>query len=229
MPSEEPNEGPLTNITEKILDTESNNQNIIKEETVTDNEGAPPATTNTVIDELGLVSIPPLRSSNIELPDATQNLLVPLPIDTADDQELADTMTTIEPITEPDATEPSTSNMDRVSEIPITIPCSINLSDIAAKLQDGKLILPKPRVPLEPHIISDRMQYGLRSRIGSAIEGKHAKRKASMNINYELKDATTEDEDPSQSESEKMNLPAKSAPSGYCLASHKYMLLNAED
>ena len=48
IPSEEPNEGPLMNITEKTLDTESNNQNIIKEETVTDNEGAPPATTNTV-------------------------------------------------------------------------------------------------------------------------------------------------------------------------------------
>ena len=171
-----------------------------------------------------MVSIPPLTSSNIELPDATQNLLVPLPIDTADDQELADATAAIEPITEPDATEPSTSNTDRVSEIPITIPCSINLSDIAAKLQGGKLILPKPRVPLEPHIISDRMQYGLRSQIGSAIEGKRAKRKASMNINYELKDATTEDEDPSQSESEKMNLPAKSAPSGYRLASHKYML-----
>ena len=45
-----------------------------------------------------------------------------------------------------------------------------------------------------------------------------------MNINYEIKDATTEDEDPSLSESEKMNLPAKSAPSGYRLASHKYML-----
>ena len=45
-----------------------------------------------------------------------------------------------------------------------------------------------------------------------------------MNINYEIKDATTEDEDPSLSESEKMNLPAKSTPSGYCLASHKYML-----
>ena len=66
IPSEEPKEGLLTNITEKILDTESNNQNIIKEETVTDNEGAPPATTNDVIDELGLVSIPPLPSTNIK-------------------------------------------------------------------------------------------------------------------------------------------------------------------
>ena len=41
MPSEEPKEGPFTNITEKTLDTESKNRNIIKEETVTDNEGAP--------------------------------------------------------------------------------------------------------------------------------------------------------------------------------------------
>ena len=86
IPSEEPKEGPLTNITEKILDTESNNQNIVKEETTTDNEGAPPATAHNLIDELGLVSIPPLPSTNSELPDATQNLLVPLPIDTTDDQ-----------------------------------------------------------------------------------------------------------------------------------------------
>ena len=45
-----------------------------------------------------------------------------------------------------------------------------------------------------------------------------------MNISYEIKDATTEDEDPSLSKSEKMNLPAKSAPSGHRLATHKYML-----
>ena len=52
-------------------------------------------------------------------------------------------------------------------------------------------------MPLELHIISDRMQYDLRRRIGPATEGKRAKRRASMNINYKLKDATTEDEDPS--------------------------------
>ena len=166
IPSEEQKEGPLTNITEKILDTESNNQNNIKEETVTDNEGAPLTTTNNVIDELGLVSIPPLQNTNIELPDATQNFLVPLPIDTTDDQELADATAAIQPVTEPAVTEPGTSNTERVREIPITIPCSINLSDIAAKLKDGKLILPKPTVPLEPHVISDRMQYDLRRQIG---------------------------------------------------------------
>ena len=55
MPSEEPKEGPFMNITERTLDTESKNRNIIKEETVTDNEGAPPETISNVTDELGLV------------------------------------------------------------------------------------------------------------------------------------------------------------------------------
>ena len=95
MPSEESKERPLTNITEKTLDTESNNRNIIKEETVTDNEGAPPATNSNVTDKLGLVSIPTLPSTDTELPDATQNLLVPLPIDTTDDQEFMDATATI--------------------------------------------------------------------------------------------------------------------------------------
>ena len=224
IPSEEPKEGLLTNITEKILDTESNNQNIVKEETTTDNEGAPLTTAHNLINELGLVSIPPLPSINSELPDATQNLLVPLPIDTTEDQELVDAMTAFVAVTEPTVTEPSTINTAKVSENPITVPCSINLSDIAVKLKDGRLILPRPTVPLEPHVISDIMQYDLRQRTSPATEGKRAKRRASMNINYELKDTTTEDDDPSQSESEKMNVLARSAPSGYHLASHKYML-----
>ena len=40
-------------------------------------------------------------------------------------------------------------------------------------------------------------------------------------------DTTTEEEEFSLSESERMNLPAKSAPSGYCLATHKYMLAHS--
>ena len=65
------------------------------------------------------------------------------------------------------------------------------------------MILPKPKVPLEPHVISDTMHYELRPRIGSTTKGKRAKRRASMNISYVIKDATTEEEDPSLSESEK--------------------------
>ena len=148
VPSEEPKEGPLTNITEKTLDTESNNRNIIKEETVNDNEGAPPETIRNVTDELGLVSIPPLPSTDTKLLDTTQNLLVSLPIDKIDDQELTDATAATQPISELNVAEPSTSNTEKVSEIPITVCCSINLSDIAVKLKDGKMILPKPKVPL---------------------------------------------------------------------------------
>ena len=88
--NKEPEKGPLSNITEKTLDTESNNRNIVKDETVTDNEETAPVpsdTPSTVTDELGLVPIPPLPSTNTELPDATQNLIVPLPID---EHELTD-------------------------------------------------------------------------------------------------------------------------------------------
>ena len=209
MPSEEPKEGPLMNITEKTLDIESKNSNIIKAETVTDNEGAPPETISNVADKLGLVSIPPLPSTDTELPDATQNLIVSLPIEMTDDQELMDATAITQPVTEPAVVEPSTRNTERVSETPITVRCSINLSDISVKLIDGKMILPNPKVPLEPHVILDQTEYDLRQRKDSATEGKCPKRKASMNISYEIKDATTEEEDVSLSESEKMNLPAK--------------------
>ena len=171
-----------------------------------------------------MVSIPPLPSTDTELPDATQNLIVSLPIETTDDQELMDTTAITQPVTEPTVVEPSTHNMERVSETPITVCCSINLFDISVKLIDGKMILPNPKVPMEPHVILDQTHYDLRQWIDSATEGKRPKRRASMNISYEIKDATTEEEDVSLSESEKMNLPAKSTPSGYRLAMHKYML-----
>ena len=45
-----------------------------------------------------------------------------------------------------------------------------------------------------------------------------------MSINYGNTDATSEEEELIISDSEGMNIPAKSAPSGYQLAMHKYML-----
>ena len=178
LSNEEPKEGPLSNITEKTLDTESNNQNIVKDETVTDNEGAlpvPPDTTRNVTDELGLVQIPPLPSTDNALPDATQNLIVSLPIDMADEHELTDAIATNQPVIKPMETEPSTSIGERVSNTPITVPCSINLSDIAVDLKDGKMILPKPKVALEPQVILKRSNYQLRQRAGSATERKRPK------------------------------------------------------
>ena len=210
MPSQEPSMGPLANITDKTLDKEANANNIVKDEVVTDNENLPEEPRGSVIDELGLVTVPPLPSTSYELPDATQNLLVSLPVD----EELTDA--TAAPQTE---TEPA-SITGLVSERPITAQCSINLRDISGQLVDGKLILPPSKIPLEPQVIVEQMHYNLRQRSVSSTDVKRPKHKASSNVNYGNMDTTTEEEEFSLSESECMNLPAKSAPSGYHLATH---------
>ena len=89
---------------------------------------------------------------------------------------------------------------------------------------DGKLILPSSKIPLEPQDIVEQMHYDLRQRYVSSTDVRRPKRKASSNVNYGNMDTTTEEEEFSLSESERMNLPAKSAPSGYCLTTHKSML-----
>ena len=104
----------------------------------------------------------------------------------------------------------------------ITVQCSINLTDISGQLVDGKLILSPSKIPLEPQVIVIQMHYDLRHK--SPTNVKRPKRKASLNVSYGNIDITTEEEEFSLSDSECMNLPAKSAPSGYRLATHKYML-----
>ena len=205
MPSQEPSTGPLANITDKTLDKEANNNNIVKDEIVTDNENLPTDTIKSVTDKLGLVSVPPLPSTSAELPDVTQNLLVSLPID----HELMDTTATLQTETQPDTVECIASTADRVGELPITVPCSINLSDISVKLVDGKMILSTPKIPLEPQVILEQMQYDLRQRPVSSNDAKRPKHNTSLNVNYGIMDATTEEEEFSLSESEHMNLLAK--------------------
>ena len=214
MSSQEPSMEPLANITDKMLDKEANANNIVKDEIVTDNENLPEDPMGSVIDELGLVTVPPLPSTSNELPDTTQNLLVSLPVD----EELTDATATLQTETEP------ASTTGLVSERPITVQCSINLTDILAQLVDGKLILPPSKIPLEPQVIVEQTHYDLRQRSVSSTDVKRPKCKASSNVNYGNMDTTTEEEEFSLSESEHMNLPAKSAPSGYRLATHKYML-----
>ena len=123
MPSQEPSTGPLANITDKTPDKEANANNIVKDEVVTDNKNLPEEPMGSVIDELGLVAVPPLPSTSNELPDATQNLLVSLPVD----EELMDATATLQIETEP------ASTTGLVSETPITVQCSINLTDISAQ------------------------------------------------------------------------------------------------
>ena len=212
MVSQEPSTGPLANITDKTLDEEANANNIVKDEVVTDNENLPEEQRESVIDELGLVSVPPLPSTSNELPDTTQNLLVPLPID----EELTDATAALQTETEP------ASTASLVSEKPITVHGSINLTDISGQLVDGKLILPPSKIPLEPKVVVNQMHYDLRHKLPTDV--KRPTRKASLNVSYGNIDITTEEEEFSLSDSEHMNLPAKSAPSGYRLATHKYML-----
>ena len=126
--------------------------------------------------------MPPLPSTSNELPDATQNLLVPLPID----EELTDATAALQTETEP------ASTASLVSEKPITVHCSINLTDISGQLVDGKLILPPSKIPLEPQVIVNRMHYDLRHK--SPTDVKRPKRKASLNVNYGNIDITTEEE-----------------------------------
>ena len=152
MSPQESSTGPLATITDKTLDKETNANNIVKDEIVTDNENLPEEPRGSAIDELGLVTVPPLPITSNELPDATQNLLVSLPID----KELTDT-------TETQQTEIKPSSTTRqVSERTITIQCSINLTDISGQLVDGKLILPPSKIPLEPQVIVEQKHYGLR-------------------------------------------------------------------
>ena len=64
-------------------------------------------------------------------------------------------------------------------------------------------------------MIIEPAQYDLRQIPSSTKELVRPKHKAASNINYGIKDVTTDEEEFSLSESERMNLPAKSAPSGY--------------
>ena len=73
-------------------------------------------------------------------------------------------------------------------------------------------------------MILEQTQYDLRQRPTPSNDAKRPKHKATLNINYGIMDATMDEEEFSLSESEHMNLPAKSAPSGYRLATHRYMI-----
>ena len=220
LPSQETSSGPLANVMDKTLEKESNNNNIVKDEVQTDNETMPIEMPESATDELGLIPVPALPSISVELPDATQNLLVSLPVET--NTKLADATLTLGNETQPAECDRPVAEAAAVSELPNTIPCTINLTDISVKLVDGRMVLPS--VPLEPKVIVEPDQYDLRQRPLPNKELVRLKRKAASNINYGIMDATSEEEELLLSDSECMNLPAKSAPSGYILATHKYML-----
>ena len=195
--------GPLGNITEQVLDKESNEGNKIKEEPVT---GEGEMTEQNIIPPI-TPNIPVIADNFL---DATQNLLVPLPPDT----EL-DFM---------DATlDAQTGEQSELAEQRQTIPCSISLSDISMQLVDGRMVLPSSHVPLEPNVVLEKCDFNLRDRPeGSSVGVKRPLRMAKRSINYKIAELTSEEE--LLSDSDRMNKPAKSAPSGYRLATHRYMI-----
>ena len=95
LPSQEPSAGPLANITDKTLDKESSNNNIVQEEVQTDNEILPTDTVESAQDELGLIPVPALPSTSAELLDTMQNLLVSLPVEPSTSTELMDATPTL--------------------------------------------------------------------------------------------------------------------------------------
>ena len=205
--------GPLGNITEQVLDKESNEGNKIKTEP-TRGDG-----------ETAEQNIEPLITPNIPVvadnfPDATQNLLVPLPPDTELDftDATLNTQTGEQPVPANETVPPSVQR-----EQMHTIPCSISLYDISVQLVDGRMVTPSSHVPLEPNVVLERRDFNLRDRTEVIIPGmKRPPRMAKRSINYKIADLTSEEE--ILSDSDKMNKPAKSAPSGYRLATHRYML-----
>ena len=170
LPSQEPSAGSLANITDKTLDKESSNNNIVKEEVQTDNESLPTDMVESAQDELGLIPVPALPSTSAELPDAMQNLLVSLPVEPSTSTELTDATPTLLTETQLDVRDRPAVDTDPVSELPTTVHCSINLTDISVKLVDGRMVLPTAKVPLEPQVIIEPAQYDLRQRPSSTKE-----------------------------------------------------------
>ena len=115
--------------------------------------------------------------------------------------------------------EPSTVQLEQRQ----TIPCSISLNDISVQLVDGRMVLPSSRVPLEPTVVLEKRDFNLRDRSEGLISGgKRPPCIAKQGVNYKIPELTSEEE--ILSDSDRMNKPAKSAPSGYRLVTHRYML-----
>ena len=112
--------------------------------------------------------------------NAMQNLLVSLPVETQ--TKLMDATTTEENVTLPVEGDTTSGEVAIVCELPKTILCSINLTDISVDLVDGRLVLPLSQVPLEPKVIVEIDQYDLRQRPLHSKDSLRPKRKAASNI-----------------------------------------------
>ena len=232
---------PLSETTDAVLAKESSEQNTveIKQDLV-----PAPAEVQNQQDQLGLVDIPPLPDTTYPLPDATTNILVDLPCVSDNDPPMDATITvpTIDNEGEPtDATLPTkVSTIDAepirpsqvllpVHNIATAVPCSIILKDVSVKLK-GKtsVVFPPPeeemckaKVCLQQIDQASDNQPQLRGRKRPRLQDNQPKRRAKDDVKYVFTDTTLgEDAQPD----EKLGTSDKSAPSGYRLAAHRYMV-----
>ena len=233
---------PLQDTTHGVLTREACEQNVTEIKHETDLDPLEPAAAS---DQLGLVDVSPLSSASHSLLDATVNLLVDLPgVEPQPGNELQMDATPVVPTLneegEPmDATpqaqagddEPGMSShvVQPVKNTVTSIPCSIILKDVSVKLK-GKtsVVFPpskeemcKAKVCLER---VDREQDNLpwlRGRKRSQSQGNQPVRKAKSGAKYVFTDAMSGEESVSDPKVLKSD---KSSPSGYRLATHRYMV-----
>ena len=195
-------------------------------------------------DQFGLVDIPPLPDTPHLLPDAMVNRLVELPGVRNNDPPMDATITvpTIDLEGEPmDATllprnssrEAETSKPPDVvlpvQNIATAIPCLIILQDVSVKLQGKTSVLfpPSEEEMCKAKVCLPRIdqpsdnQPHLRGRKRQRTKNNRLARRAKDDVKYVFTDATLgEDTIPN----EKPKTSNKSAPSGYRLAAHQYMV-----
>ena len=231
---------PLKDTTDTVLKKESSDQNVVEIKHETDLETAQ------VQDQLGLINIPSLPNTDHPLLDATVNLLVDLPgVDLQGDLETPMDATPVVPTHdeegEPtDSTHQPTVTGDDERVIPshvvqpvqnpaTSIPCSIVLKDVSVKLK-GKtsVVFPPPeeemckaKVCLQTVDRKKVVLPRLRGRKRQKPSDNCPARKAKNSVKYVFTDATAGEDSKTEKSA---NILDRSAPSGYRLAAHKYMV-----
>ena len=242
-PIEPPEERePLLDTTHEVLSREAYAQNVteIKQEADSSN---PDQEANT--GQVGVMNIPPLPGVSRPLPDATTNLLVDLPgADPLIDLEsLMDATRTVPSNNEEGEPMDATPNLQSgdnergmLSHViqpskntATSIPCSIVLTDVSAKLKGKSYVVFSPsetdmsnaKVCLKR--VDDRKDPvpRLRGRKHKRSEGNRPIRSTRKEARYVFSDATSGEETVVTKEGPKTD---HRQPSGYRLAAHKYMV-----
>ena len=190
----EPPEKPLQDTTDNVLSKEASIDNIgdVKDEP---QENVPQTQTD----------LPDVTTTaaDVELPDATQNLIVELP----PDMQL---------------------HLEDVPQVPTGIEVQVKPCSIKLHRCDIEPVKPLPRVPFEVNVVVQDCAYDLWKREQNANNPAtstcRAKRSVSLNVSYVSLFDESSSEDTSNDVQSNQTIPNKREPSHYRLAAHKYML-----